>query len=171
MWIIKIMKLKLSNETFLSPTHRGNLNVELERRSQTAAKRKRLQIQHFRYHRKLSTAGRKAAKFILSLGQEWARRKTGKQKLFSEMHYPTKIQWMPGQPLSWSQWGNDLSSKTTEQMSICRYDYARPCIVFKYNKGLCKLKVFGEAQNSSRRVLWLDWCLHSLILQMHVLKT
>lgn len=66
------MKPKLSNETFLSPAHRGNLNIELERRSQTAAKRKRLQIQHFRYHRKLSTAGREAAKFILSLGQEWA---------------------------------------------------------------------------------------------------
>lgn len=91
MWIIKIMKPKLSNETFLSSAHRGNLNVELEWRSQTAAKRKRLQIQHFRYHRKLSTAGRKAAKFILSLGQEWARRKTSKQKLSSEMYYPTKI--------------------------------------------------------------------------------
>lgn len=171
MWIIKIMKLKLSNETFLSPAHRGNLNVELEGRSQTAAKRKRLQIQHFRYHRKLSTAGRKAAKFMLSLGQEWARRKTGKQKLSSEMYYPTEIPWMQGQPLSWSQWGDGPSSKATGRMSICKCNYARLCIVFKYNKGPCKLKVFGETQNSSRRVLWWDWCLHSLILQMHVLKT
>ena len=35
---------------------------------------------------------------------------------------------------------------------------------------IVKLKVFVETQNSSRRVLWLSWCLHSLILQMHVLK-
>lgn len=106
------MKLKLLSETFLSPAHRGNLNVELERRSQTSAKRKRLQIQHFRYHRKLSTAGRKAAKFILSLGQELARRKTNRQqKLSSEMCYSTKVLWMLVQPLSGSWLGDGPSSK------------------------------------------------------------
>lgn len=57
--------------------------------------------------------------------------------------------------------------QATERMSICRYNYARPCIVFKYNS---KLMVFGETQNSSWTVLWLPWCLPSLILQMHVLK-
>lgn len=35
---------------------------------------------------------------------------------------------------------------------------------------IAKLKVFVETQNSSQRVLWLSWFLHSLILQMHVLK-
>ena len=35
---------------------------------------------------------------------------------------------------------------------------------------IAKLKVFVETQNSSQRVLWLSWFLHSLILQKHVLK-
>lgn len=83
------------------------------------------------------------------------------------MYYSTKVQEIPVQPLSWSPLGDGLSSKATEPLSICRSSSARPCVVFKYNS---KLKVFGETQNSSQRVLWLSWCLRSLILQMHVLK-
>lgn len=72
------------------------------------------------------------------------------------------------QPLSWFLRGDGLSFRATEQMSISRHNCARPCIVLKHNR---KLKVFGETQNSSWRVLlWLSWCLHFLMLQMHVLR-
>lgn len=115
--------------------------------------------QHFRYFRKLSTAGRKAVKFILCLSQERAKGKINRQT----------------QTLGHNVWFSSglVEVNSARGMIPTRWQtvfqgcgtFEGPVVSLNTSKlNTSKLKVFGKTQNSLCRVLWFP-STYPLILQ------